>query len=88
MEPGLHARARKGRGWPYVYTVPGGCALAWLVAASDYIKDRFPNMIAKWMPRRLASLGTDGFGAERGAALHYVIFFEVDSKFITLAAAA
>jgi pyruvate dehydrogenase E1 component len=54
-----------------------------LVAASDYLKT-LPNMISKWMPRRLASLGTDGFGRSDGrAALRD--FFEVDSRFITLA---
>jgi len=36
-----------------------------LVAASDYLKT-LPNMIAKWMPRRLAALGTDGFGRSEG----------------------
>jgi len=54
-----------------------------LVAASDYLKT-LPNMIAKWMPRRLAALGTDGFGRSEGrTALRD--FFEVDAKFITLA---
>jgi pyruvate dehydrogenase E1 component len=54
-----------------------------LVAASDYLKT-LPNMISKWMPRRLASLGTDGFGRSEGrAALRD--FFEVDSRFIALA---
>ena len=54
-----------------------------LVAASDYLKT-LPNMISKWMPRRLASLGTDGFGRSEGrGALRD--FFEVDSRFITLA---
>jgi pyruvate dehydrogenase E1 component len=54
-----------------------------LVAASDYLKT-LPNMISKWMPRRLATLGTDGFGRSDGrAALRD--FFEVDSRFITLA---
>ena len=55
-----------------------------LVAASDYLKT-LPNMISKWMPRRLAALGTDGFGRSEGrAALRD--FFEVDAKFIALAA--
>src|SRR4029077_8189283 len=36
-----------------------------LVASSDYLKT-LPNMIAKWMPRRLAALGTDGFGRSEG----------------------
>jgi pyruvate dehydrogenase E1 component len=55
-----------------------------LVAASDYLKT-LPNMISKWMPRRLASLGTDGFGRSEGRT-SLRDFFEVDSRFITLAA--
>jgi pyruvate dehydrogenase E1 component len=54
-----------------------------LVAASDYLKT-LPNIISRWMPRRLASLGTDGFGrSEARPALRD--FFEVDARFITLA---
>jgi pyruvate dehydrogenase E1 component len=54
-----------------------------LVAASDYLKT-LPNMISKWMPRRLAALGTDGFGRSEGRA-SLRDFFEVDAKFIVLA---
>jgi pyruvate dehydrogenase E1 component len=55
-----------------------------LVAATDYIKT-LPTMVSKWMPRRLAALGTDGFGRSEGRqALRN--FFEVDSRFIALAA--
>ena len=55
-----------------------------LVAASDYLKT-LPQIVAPWMPRRLASLGTDGFGrSESRASLRD--FFEVDSRFIALAA--
>jgi pyruvate dehydrogenase E1 component len=54
-----------------------------LVAASDYLKT-LPNMIAKWMPRRLAALGTDGFGRSEGRT-SLRDFFEVDAKYITLA---
>ena len=55
-----------------------------LVAASDYLKV-LPNMVSKWMPRRLAALGTDGFGrSESRASLRD--FFEVDARFIALAA--
>ena len=55
-----------------------------LVAATDYLKT-LPNMISQWVPRRIASLGTDGFGRSEGrAALRD--FFEVDARFITLAA--
>jgi pyruvate dehydrogenase E1 component len=54
-----------------------------LVAASDYLK-ALPNLISKWLPRRLAALGTDGFGRSDGrAALRD--FFEVDARFIVLA---
>jgi len=54
-----------------------------LVAASDYLK-ALPNLISRWTPRRLASLGTDGFGrSESRAALRD--FFEVDARFIALA---
>jgi pyruvate dehydrogenase E1 component len=54
-----------------------------LVAASDYLKT-LPNMVSKWMPRRLASLGTDGFGRSEGRA-SLRDFFEVDARFIALA---
>ena len=55
-----------------------------LVAATDYLKV-LPSMVSKWMPRRLAALGTDGFGRSDGrAALRD--FFGVDSRFITLGA--
>ncbi|HEY2121517.1 MAG TPA: pyruvate dehydrogenase (acetyl-transferring), homodimeric type [Candidatus Acidoferrum sp.] len=54
-----------------------------LVAATDYLKT-LPNMVSKWMPRRLASLGTDGFGRSEGRT-SLREFFEVDSRFITLA---
>ena len=53
------------------------------VAATDYLKT-LPSMVARWMPRRLATLGTDGFGRSEGReALRE--FFEVDSRFIVLA---
>ncbi|NWF91056.1 MAG: pyruvate dehydrogenase (acetyl-transferring), homodimeric type, partial [Ignavibacteriaceae bacterium] len=54
------------------------------VASSDYVK-ALPDSIAKWFPRTLYSLGTDGFGrSESRAALRD--FFEVDAKHIVLAA--
>jgi pyruvate dehydrogenase E1 component len=54
-----------------------------LVSASDYLKT-LPLSLAKWMPRRLAALGTDGFGrSESRESLRN--FFEVDSRFIVLA---
>lgn len=58
---------------------PGVC-----VAASDYVK-ALPDSIARWVPGRYITLGTDGFGrSDTRAALRD--FFEVDARFITLAA--
>jgi pyruvate dehydrogenase complex dehydrogenase (E1) component len=54
------------------------------VAASDYLK-ALPCSIAKWMPGRMVALGTDGFGrSDSRASLRD--YFEVDARFITLAA--
>jgi pyruvate dehydrogenase E1 component len=53
------------------------------VAASDYVK-ALPDSISQWVPGKLVSLGTDGFGrSESREALRD--FFEVDAKFIVLA---
>jgi pyruvate dehydrogenase E1 component len=53
------------------------------VAASDYLKV-MPDVIDRWLPKKLHSLGTDGFGrSDTRAALRN--FFEVDARFITLA---
>jgi pyruvate dehydrogenase E1 component len=67
---------------PYV-TKTIGDAPGVLVAASDYLKT-LPNMVSKWMPRRLAALGTDGFGRSEGRQ-SLRDFFEVDARSITLA---
>ena len=57
-----------------------------LVAASDYVK-ALPRAVDRWMPRPLTALGTDGFGRSEGrAALRD--FFEVDHRFVALAALA
>jgi pyruvate dehydrogenase E1 component len=54
-----------------------------IVAASDYVKT-LPLSISRWLSRPINALGTDGFGrSETRAALRD--FFEVDSRFITLA---
>ena len=56
------------------------------VAASDYVR-ALPDSIARWVPRPLVSLGTDGYGrSENRQGLRD--FFEVDARFITLAALA
>jgi pyruvate dehydrogenase E1 component len=53
------------------------------IAASDYVR-ALPDSIARWFPRPLHTLGTDGFGRSDGrTALRD--FFEVDARFITLA---
>ncbi|MHB1157852.1 MAG: pyruvate dehydrogenase (acetyl-transferring), homodimeric type [Phycisphaerales bacterium] len=55
-----------------------------IVAASDYMKV-LPDGLAKFLPQRLVSLGTDGFGrSEVRPALRD--FFEIDARFVTLAA--
>ncbi|HSN74118.1 MAG TPA: pyruvate dehydrogenase (acetyl-transferring), homodimeric type, partial [Anaerolineae bacterium] len=54
------------------------------VAASDNVKT-LPDSLARWAPRPLVSLGTEGFGrSESRDALRD--FFEVDARYITLAA--
>ncbi|MCC7009255.1 MAG: pyruvate dehydrogenase (acetyl-transferring), homodimeric type [Acidobacteria bacterium] len=51
-----------------------------VVAASDYLKSQ-PAMIAQWVGRPMAVLGTDGFGrSEDRASLRD--FFEVDARHI------
>ena len=57
-----------------------------IIAASDYLKV-LPDSLDRWMPRRVRSLGTDGFGrSEDRADLRN--FFEVDARFIALATLA
>jgi pyruvate dehydrogenase E1 component len=51
-----------------------------VVAASDYLKSQ-PGMIARWIGRPVATLGTDGFGrSEDRASLRN--FFEVDARHV------
>ncbi len=54
------------------------------VAATDYLKT-LPCTIARWLPGRLVTLGTDGFGRSDGRD-QLRDYFEVDARFITLAA--
>jgi pyruvate dehydrogenase E1 component len=76
LHPGAKPRV------PYV-TQAIGDAPGVLVAASDYLKT-LPNMVSKWMPRRVATLGTDGFGRSEGRQ-SLRDFFEVDARSIVLA---
>ena len=67
---------------PYVTQCLGESQGA-IVAASDYVK-ALPDAIDRWLPRRLTSLGTDGFGrSEDRASLRN--HFEVDARFVVLA---
>jgi pyruvate dehydrogenase E1 component len=54
-----------------------------VIAATDYLKT-LPNIISKWVPNRMASLGTDGFGRSEGRT-SLREFFEVDARFIVIA---
>jgi pyruvate dehydrogenase E1 component len=68
---------------PYVTECLGN-APGVFVASSDYMKV-LPNLIDRWLPRRMSCLGTDGFGrSESRAALRD--FFEVDARHIAFAA--
>jgi pyruvate dehydrogenase E1 component len=70
---------------PYVAQCLGGSAEP-IIAASDYLKV-LPDSIGRWLPRPIHALGTDGFGrSEDRRALRD--FFEVDARFVTLAALA
>ena len=68
---------------PYVRQKLGDSASV-TIAASDYVKT-IPDSLSKWISGPLISLGTDGFGrSESREALRD--FFEVDSRYVTLAA--
>jgi pyruvate dehydrogenase E1 component len=54
-----------------------------IIAASDYLKI-LPDSIDRWLPRRVRSLGTDGFGRSEDRA-DLRTFFEVDARFVALA---
>ena len=57
-----------------------------IVAATDYVR-ALPLCVARWIPRPLTALGTDGFGRSDGRqALRD--FFEVDAAHIALATLA
>ncbi len=79
LNPGQPART------PYFTTVlqdtPGV-----IVAASDNVKT-LPDSIARWAPRPLVSLGTEGFGRSESRD-RLRDFFEVDARYITLATLA
>ncbi|HVX65927.1 MAG TPA: pyruvate dehydrogenase (acetyl-transferring), homodimeric type [Bryobacteraceae bacterium] len=55
-----------------------------VIASSDYMK-AVADQIAPWLPGRLVSLGTDGFGRSENRE-HLRTFFEVGTKHIVAAA--
>ena len=68
---------------PYLQTALEG-AEGPIIAVTDYMKI-VPDQIAPWLPGRLVSLGTDGFGrSDNRAQLRR--FFEADAEFIALTA--
>jgi pyruvate dehydrogenase E1 component len=53
------------------------------VASSDYVKT-LPDSVCRWIPGKLISLGTDGYGrSESRQKLRD--FFEIDARYVTLA---
>ncbi len=67
---------------PYVAATLGQAPGVY-VAATDYVK-ALPDLVAKWLPRRLHTLGTDGFGRSE-ARKQLRDFFEVDARYIVVA---
>jgi pyruvate dehydrogenase E1 component len=67
---------------PYVYRALEK-AKGPLVAASDYMKV-LPDVLARYLPRPMVSLGTDGFGRSEARA-ELRDFFEVDARHVVLA---
>jgi pyruvate dehydrogenase E1 component len=77
LHPGDAQRA------PYIVTALAG-AQGPIVAASDYMKV-VPDQLAPWLPGRLHSLGTDGFGRSDNRE-HLRNFFEISANSIVAAA--
>ena len=57
-----------------------------IVAATDYMKV-VPDQITPWLPGRMVSLGTDGFGRSDNRQ-HLRRFFEINAESIAAAALA
>jgi pyruvate dehydrogenase E1 component len=70
---------------PYIQEVLDGHAGP-IIAATDYMKI-VPDQIAPWLPERLVSLGTDGFGRSDNRQ-HLRRHFEVNAESIAAAALA
>ncbi|BDC48326.1 pyruvate dehydrogenase E1 component [Bryobacterales bacterium F-183] len=68
---------------PYINQVLNGVEGA-IIAATDYMKI-VPDQLAPWLPGRLVSLGTDGFGRSENRE-HLRRHFEIDAASIAAAA--
>jgi pyruvate dehydrogenase E1 component len=68
---------------PYLLTALGD-AKGPIIAASDYMKS-MPDSLSPWLPSRLVTLGTDGFGRSDNRE-HLRSHFEVDAESIVGAA--
>jgi len=68
---------------PYLSQALGN-AQGVFVAATDYLK-LLPESVSSWVPGRLITLGTDGFGRSDGRE-HLRAFFEVNANHIAYAA--
>ena len=64
----------------------GGKEPGVVVATSDYLK-MLPDSLARWIPKPLVSLGTDGFGRS-DTRKRLREFFEVDHRFVVIGALA
>ncbi len=69
----------------YLHSVVGESDLP-IIAASDYMKI-VPDQIAPWVPGRLVTLGTDGFGRSDNRE-HLRRHFEVDAENVVVATLA
>jgi pyruvate dehydrogenase E1 component len=67
---------------PYILTALTG-SYGPIIAASDYMKS-VPDQLAPWLPNRLVSLGTDGFGRSDNRE-HLRSHFEVNAESIVAA---
>jgi pyruvate dehydrogenase E1 component len=76
LHPGEAARK------PYINEVVDG-APGPIIAATDYMKI-VPDQLAPWLPGRLVTLGTDGFGRSENRE-HLRRFFEVNAESIVCA---
>jgi pyruvate dehydrogenase E1 component len=67
---------------PYIVTALEG-SNGPIIASSDYMKI-IPDQLAQWLPGRLHSLGTDGFGRSENRE-HLRAFFEISAEAIVQA---